>query len=104
MISATTPDLRGLTIAQPVAEQIGRCGGNAADVAQKLIEWWENQRKLLACRHLLAKQEMLPKGWGGGESSGAKVSGTVASALSVGAGPNQGERRVGQSRANPARA
>ena len=33
MISATTPDLSGLTIAQPVAKQIGRCE-DAADVAQ----------------------------------------------------------------------
>ena len=43
LISATTQHLRELTIAKSVAEQI-RHLKDAADVAQKLIEWWENQR------------------------------------------------------------
>ncbi len=43
LISATTQNLRELTIAKSVAEQI-RHLEDAADVAQKLIEWWENQR------------------------------------------------------------
>jgi hypothetical protein len=43
LISTTTQHLRELTIAKSVAEQI-RHLEDAADVAQKLIEWWENQR------------------------------------------------------------
>lgn len=42
VISASTPSLQKLIISSPVADQV-RALEDAAEVAQKLIEWWESQ-------------------------------------------------------------
>jgi len=42
LVEGTTENLKDLTIAEPVAEQIPKLE-DAAQVAQGLIEWWENR-------------------------------------------------------------